>query len=372
MAFSNIGTYACRALQTDLMSFYGANVPAFKTMGSNALTTALLSPQNTSGFQQITDEITGLPRAVPGKTRAVAFAMDQPYCFDVCSIQGITCQTEHTSLENNTQEIVFDFDRTKPWRPCDANGDPMELKFTDAELQKYCTETNTAYITRKIAAFNKRFLQAFDKRLGELLATKVGQTADGDSLVTMPFFIRHSSGFVQLNPEAFFGLDKVYSDIGGEGQFMLVGGAGLKKIIQYQKWADLSSAGIDLSQIEDVNPFSYYDRFLDQTIGITNFFQMSPGAVQLVTFNDYVGENRRQITDLYTRSTFIDPVTGLEVDFEWDYDYKCKIWEYKPFLYAELAVVPAGGCGIPNANGLLRWADCSGLSDVPTCDESSI
>lgn len=341
-------------------------------MGSTALTQALLSPQNTSGFRQISDNITGEPVAVPGKTRAIAFAIDQPYCFDVCAVQGVDCNTERVALENNTQEIVFDFDRTAPWRPCDNTGAPMQLRFTKAELQKYCTETDTSYITRKIAAFMRRFWEALDKRLGEILATQVGENAQGNTLTDIPFFIKHSSGLETLNPAAFFYLDELYTDIGGVGQFMLVGGKILKKIIQYQKWANLADAGLDLGAIDDVNPWSYYDRFLDSTIGISNFFQMSPGATQLVTFNDFLGENRREVTDFYTHSTIMNPANGLEADFEWYFDPKCKIWTFDPYIYAQLATVPAGGCGIEGSNGLLRIADCSGGANPPTCDESSI
>jgi hypothetical protein len=372
MGFSNIGTYACRALQQKLEDYYGANVPARKTMGSTSLVRFLLSPQNTAGFNQITDAITGLPTAVPGKKRAIAFAVDLPFCFDVCSLEGITCTTEHTNLDNNTQEIVFDFDDSSPFRPCNDDGDPLKLEFTRTELKKYCTETDTSYITRKIAAFNKRFIEAFDKRMGEILGTLVGQNANNESITNIPFFIEHTSGMQTMNPAARWYLDQLYLNIGGEGQYALVGGQVLSKIIQYQKWAGLADAGIDLATIDDMNPFAYYDRFLDTTLGLNQFFQLSPGAVQLVTFNDYVGEYNREVTDLYTNSTFIDRATGLEVDFEWRFDPDCQVWTYKPHLSAELAVAIPGGCGIPNANGVLLINDCSGGANAPACPESSV
>lgn len=371
MAFSNVGTFACRALQQKLIDYYGANTAEAKTMGSTALIRWLLSPQNTSGFKQITDNITGLPVAVPGKKRAIAFQMDNPFCFDVCSIDGVTCETDHVNLDNPTQEVVFDFDRDAPWRPCDEDGLPMKLEFTVAELQKYCTETDTSYITRQIARFNKRFIEAFDKRLLELLETMVGKNADGESITNIPFFIRHSSGMQTLNPEAWWFMQNTYSNIGGEGQFGLVGGRVLSKLINFQKLANLADSGIDLSELDDLNPYAFYDRFADTTLGINQFFQLSPGAVQLVTFNDYVGEQRRSVTDLYTNSTFIDPGTGLEVDFEWRFDYNCGIYTYKPHLHSELAVARPGGCGIPDANGVLIINDCSEGATPPTCPDSA-
>src|SRR5687768_23798 len=105
MSFSAIGTFACRALQQKLIDYYGANTPEMRTMGSSALTRFLLSPQNTRGFLQIADGITA-GQTVPGKKRAVAFALDNPFCFDVCAIADVTCTTERTALENPTQEVV--------------------------------------------------------------------------------------------------------------------------------------------------------------------------------------------------------------------------------------------------------------------------
>lgn len=366
MSFSAVGTYACRALQQKLIDYYGANTAEAKTMGSNALVRWLLSPQNTRGFRQIAD---GITQAVPGKKRAVAFALDNPFCFDVCAIPSVTCTTERIATTPATEEVVFDFDGPA-FRVCNGDGDPLRLEFTREELSRYCTETDTSYITRQIARFNKRFIEAFNKRIGEQLEPLVGQNADGGGLTRIPFFIAHASGLTTINPEAMWFLDQTYRDIGGEGQFALVGGKVLNKIRTYHKWAGLSDAGIDLSAIDDVDPYAFYDRFLDATLGINTFFQLSPGAVQLVTFTENIGENNRRVTDLYTHSTFVDPATGLEVDFEWYFEPKCKVWTYEPNLYAQLAVARPGGCGIPNANGVLLVEDCSAGATPPVCPES--
>jgi hypothetical protein len=366
MSFSAIGTYACRALQQNLLDYYGANTAEMKTMGSKALVRWLLSPQNTRGFRQIAD---GITTTVPGKKRAVAFALDNPFCFDVCAIADVDCNTARTKIDNPTQEVVFDFDGPA-FRVCNDNGDPLRLEFDHATLAKYCTTTDTEYITRQIARFNDRFIKAFDKRIGQLLETQVGKNADGDSVTNIPFFINLTTGQQTLNHEAWWFLDQTYRDIGGEGQYAIIGGKVLNKIMAFQKWADLSDGGIDLGALQDIAPYAFYDRFLDETLGINSFFQLSPGAVQLVTFTENIGENNRRVTDLYTHSTVIDPETGLELDYEWYYEPKCKVWTYEPHLNAQLAVALPGGCGLDDSNGVLLIDDCSNGATPPVCPDS--
>jgi hypothetical protein len=91
----------------------------------------------------------------------------------------------------------------------------------------------------------------------------------------------------------------------------------------------------------------------------------------LVTWNEYKGEKAKKITDLYTHGTFTDPATGIEVDFDWYYDYKCKTYTYEPFLSAELAVNLAGGCGeaLAGVNGIVQIHAC-GNPETPVCESA--
>jgi hypothetical protein len=370
MAFSSIGTFACRALQTKLIDFYGANTPEMRTLGSKSLIRWLLSPQNTRGFRQLTNAITGLPATVPGKKRAVAFALDNPLCLDVCAVNGLTCHTTRLETTAHTQEIVYEFDGPA-YMFCDGAGNPLKISFDRDTLAKYCTESDTSYITRQIARFNKRFIESLNKRVGEALETLVGQNALGQSVTPVPFFHNHvSSGLNTINPEAHWWLNKTYGDAAGVGQYALIGGQIVNKINLWYKWMGLADAGIDLGKVPDTNPYTFFDRDLDATLGINDMFMLSPGAVQLVTFNENVGTYKQEVTDLYTNDTFIDPDTGLQIDFDWRYDYDCKIWTYEPKLWWQLASSRPGGCGLAGVNGIFRVNDCSGGAYPPECPES--
>lgn len=363
MPFSAVGTYACKALQAKLTDYYGANAAEFRTLGSIGLLKFLTSPQNTRGFRIIDVE------SIPGKKRAIAMMVDNPFCFDLCALTA-DCNTTRIESTNPAQEVVFSLDGPE-YRVCDtASGEsgssPVVLTFSEEDLMRYCTETDLSYITRQIARFNKRFIESLDQRIFEIAAAKVGTNGAGATTTDLKFFTTNTdTGQSNLNATAIFFLNQLWKDAGNDGQFALIGGQTLNMIAEFKKWQGLNAMGVDLNNINEEIPFIYYDRNSDNALGTTDFLQVSPGAMQLVVWNKYKGEKRRQVTDLYTHGTFIDPATGIEVDYQWYYDYKCEKWTYEPFIFAELAVNLPGGCGnLDGVNGLVQIHDCSSISSA--------
>jgi hypothetical protein len=356
MPFSAIGTYACKALQADLIDFYGQNAAEFKTLGSVGLLKFLKSPQNTRGFRQIDVE------SIPGKKRAVAMMVDNPFCFDLCALSA-DCNTTRIENDNPAQEVVFDL--TGPeFRVCNADspGVPEVLTFDEEDLMKYCTITDNSYIIRQIARYNKRFIESLDQRIFEIAETKVGTTYSGAAEQSLKFFTTNAdTGQSNLNAAAVFYLNQYWKNAANDGQFALIGGETVNLIAAFKGWQGLNAMGVDLNNINEEIPYIYYDRNSDTVLDPHDFLQVAPGAMQLVSWNKFKGEKRRSITDLYTHGTFIDPATGIEVDYKWYYDYRCGKWTYEPFLFAELAVNLPGGCGdaLAGTNGIVRVHDCS-------------
>lgn len=368
MPYGAVGTYACRALQAKLVEFYGQNAAEFRTLGSIGLLKWLRSPQNTAGFRQIDVE------SIPGKKRAIAMLVDNPFCFDLCSLAA-DCNTTRVASSNPSQEVVFEL-TSDPYRVCDGEGSgaqPSALVFAESDLMKYCLDTDTSYITRQIARYNKRWIESLDQRIFEILASKVGTNAQGNATTDLTFFTTNTTtGQSNLNATAIFFLKQLWKDAGNDMQFALIGGQTLSMIAEFMRWQGLNDMGVDLRTINQDIPFIYYDRNSDSSLGLADFLQISPGAAQLVTWNEYKGEKAKRVTDLYTHGTFIDPATGIEVDFDWVYDYNCKTYTYQPFLSAELAVNIAGGCGdtLTGVNGIVRVHSCGQITE-PTCDSGA-
>lgn len=364
MPFSAIGTYACKALEAKLIEFYGQNAAEFRTLGSVGLLKFLKSPQNTRGFRQIDVE------SIPGKKRAIAMLVDNPFCFDLCALAA-DCNDVRIESTNPAQEVVFSLDGPE-YRVCDTDSPdaPVTLNFSEEDLMRYCTTTDTSYITRQIARYNKRFIESLDQRIAEILATKVGTNALAAATTDLTFFTTNAdTGQSNLNATAIFFLNQYWRNAGNDGQFALIGGQTLAMVAEFKKWQGLNAMGVDLGNLNEEIPFIYYDRNFDAILGPTDFIQIAPGAAQFVSWNQFKGEKRRSITDLYTHGTFIDPATGIEVDFRWYFDYKCGMWTYEPFIYAELAVNAPGGCGeaLEGVNGIVQIHAC-GAELVPTCE----
>lgn len=364
--FGAVAAYACQKIQTDLVTYYGKNAPQFRTLGSVSLIKWLLSPQNTAGFKRINVE------SIPGKKRAVAFMVEQPMCFTLCKV-GLACDEEPEVFEPADDEIVFDL-TGEPFRHCDADGNPVVLQFTEEELMKYCTTTDSSWIQNKIIRYLFRFEEALDQALTTLLEVEVGHNAADEAVSNVPIFTA-SNAFAPnmsvLNPEGMWAISLLYKNMGLDGQFAMIGGDIVDKITQFNKWVAANSAGVDMSKVSAINPYPFYDRNFNTTFGQKDFIIMAPGTTQLVTWNKYKGEKNRSVTNLYTKSTVILPTTGLEVDYKWYYDYKCEKWTFEAFLYGELATVLKGGCGanLANVNGNIRVHDCGSPAIIPVCPE---
>src|SRR6185369_17336943 len=105
----------------------------------------LKSPQNTRGFRQIDVE------SIPGKKRAIAMMIDNPFCFDICSLAA-DCNTTRIENSNPAQEVVYDL-TSDPYRVCNNDSGPNSpevLTFDEEDLMRYCTITDFSYITRQI------------------------------------------------------------------------------------------------------------------------------------------------------------------------------------------------------------------------------
>lgn len=359
------GALACENLQVDLFDYFGENSPEMRTYGDTSFLAWLRSPQNTAGFERIN------VNTFPGKKRAVAFRVDDPYCFDLARTVR-ACTDPAGILSQSPKEIVFDMD-VAPYRIVDGAGDPLELNIDLEDLEKYCSLDDFSWITKQISKLLMRFEEVLDRRMLELLETQVGTNKDGASISNIPLFRTNPMlAGVSILPEAMFEMNRLMRQIMVNKQYGIVGGQIVEKLATFLNWTTGDMAGVDISKMNPQFPYSFYDRNADDVLGIYDWLQMSPGAVQLVGWNKYPqgSAKRSSVTALYSNGTIVLPRTGIEIDWRWTYDPKCLVWKFEPLWYGDLAVVPSGGCGTPGVNGVIRVHDCSGNPLTPACPET--
>lgn len=83
---------------------------------------------------------------------------------------------------------------------------------------------------------------------------------------------------------------------------------------------------VDLGEYARQNDFVFVaDRHVEQIVGTNHFFTLSAGAVQMITFNRFVGERMKINDGAYIQDTVTDPFTGITYDYVLKND--CGVWK---------------------------------------------
>lgn len=101
------------------------------------------------------------------------------------------------------------------------------------------------------------------------------------------------------------------------GTMMLIGAGNA-----YDYWTTLESAccndgGVDMLALSNSLGWSpFIDTQMEDYFGTNHFMTMEPGSVQLITFNDYVGIDATSAGSEVSRTTIVDPRTGIRYDLK--------------------------------------------------------
>ena len=118
--------------------------------------------------------------------------------------------------------------------------------------------------------------------------------------------------------------------------------------------------GFDLARWTDYR--YYYDRFVDGQVGTNEMIMLAPGAVQLVTWNAYVGDYAKR-NDVFEHGTLTDPFTGLPYDIKIHYDDCRDRWSIQFGVHFEVVYLPQDGFDqnddLAGVNYTFNFGDCS-------------
>lgn len=331
------------ALQTTLNEAVGNNSPELKRDETGYLS-ALQSQENLNGVDKI-------PISKTGRRRQVRLTYVE---------RGTEAETRTTEpadctapVERSPQEVYLDVDAylgttgitldSKEIRKLIEGPEAWKIRVLNSQLNAMSVKLNKLLLAQQAAAFGK-FLDAT-------------QTLPKDvELIT------------NANKPEYYGesiMMEDYHDIGGVGRPLVIGAG---KLSHYARMTDIgccNAGGINLSQAGN---FDFYrDRFAGSIFGNPDeFILMSPGSVQLVTFNENEGEYAMS-GDTFMHGSLVDPYTGIKYDLNMVYD-ACpgeKKWKIWLSLYYKLFFVPSDAFNtnddLYQVNGTLHYKATKGL-----------
>jgi len=332
----------CQKLQTTLNRTAGQNAPALKRDRVGYME-ALLSEANLSGVEMI-------PVPTNGKKRMVQIDYYQRG-FNA-EINGTTndCVTDE---EPGPLEKIVDITDTVQ---------SAGLLFNESEMRKLC-EADDVWISNVLMGQMNAVNVTLNQHLLGLQATNFGNFEDGTALKTVKLFedtTNASRGIAtaQIRHE--------YDKAAASGAPIMVGGGNLDLFAKVNQIACCNDVGVDMARWTDYQ--YYYDRFVEGAIGANEFIVLAPGAVQLVTWNEYLGDYAKA-NDVFEHGTITDPFTGLTYDLKIHYDDCADAWSIKFYVHFSLEFIPANAFNaaddLSGVNYTFNWSDCSTIVACP-------
>lgn len=316
----------CSAIQVNLNEIAGSNAPALSRQKVGMID-GLMSAQNRNGFTA---------QVVPtnGKYRAVQIN----YIGQACDSDVVTSCAPNCTPEvepEPLQKLITEFNCAK-----------YKMGFDEAEMRKLC-EADSVWVGQNIMRAMNAINVSVDKAIISLVDNF--STTPND----IPLFT--TAGFP--NPMAWPQVISRIELAGHSGAPIIVGGSSSELYAKAQAIACCNTvAGMDLAAMSG-NAFYYFDPQINSIISPTNFYGWTPGAVQMITWNKYLGEYAKRDSS-FEHGTIVDPFTGLVYDLKTSYDDCTEKWYVELALNWNIFDMPGAFC-IADDNGIYGFNDCS-------------
>jgi hypothetical protein len=324
----------CSKLQANLVDIAGYNAPALNRQKVGFID-ALMSDINRINIRT---------EIVPtnGKFRAVQINYQSQACDDDVSTDPTPNCT--TSLAPAPSEaLITSFDVAK-----------YKMKFAENDMRKLC-EADSVWVGQNIMRAMNAVNMKVDKLILATQAANMGTFADGSVSKDIPLFNSTTQG---PNAMAWAGIRHYYDELGAASTPLIVGGGSIDLYAKAQQIACCNSTvGMDLARMTGDGYF-YNDVNVNSVFDPTQFIVLAPGAVQLVTWNKYLGDYAKR-SDSFEHGTIVDPFTGLVYDLKTSYDDCTESWYVELALNYNLFQVPAAFCVDAGVNMSLLFEDCS-------------
>lgn len=296
----------CRTVMRELAEMVGEQGDPLRNRQKTGLLDALTSPSNTDGGR--VDNVIDMG---DGKPKKAIFKWLQPDAVSDAS-DGILdlCDEEGEASAYNYDEVSIDYSVSSKVHSLD-----------EAQMRELC-ETGSEFRSKLIGGA----LNSVHKKLNQTLIAPfyvgAGGIKGGNGAKNTAYDLLYRDGLVQIDPEGQIEMMRDLMDAGVSGMPIFIGGSRLDTYMKLQQIACCNSYGADPSEQQDL--LFFYDNDMQTILGTPsaagdNFFVFQPGAAQLISIPYNKGEFRKA-NDLFIHDTIIDPLSGLEWDFNLKYD----------------------------------------------------
>lgn len=311
----------CQLIQQDLADIAGSNYPAIQRTPVGFLE-AVTSELNTSNIPEpiIMDSNDG-----HGPKTALIEFIQPATTADINTVRQNVCDDGVSRPKLRYTKAITKFVSTS------------NLEFTKAELRKFC-EAPSVYRARRIMAEMDAFfrvvnqigigqyLAGYGKFYGNVSGPKEIQLLDGS----------HSIWASDPNGEA--ALMEEFKKYGFTASPFIVGAGYLERYAALQKIGCCNRYGQQINETGDWNYF--YDMDVDAVAASSNnAIAFVPGTVQFVSWNENEGEFAFKHAH-FDETTIVDPITGIKLDMELNYDRCTKKWNILFFLNFDFFLLP--------------------------------
>lgn len=280
----------CPNIQQKLINIHRDGAPALQRTPVGYID-AILSPENTSGFEKIqTNDGSGKRRIVT----ITYFQRGIPT--DTTSDPSLFCTAD---IEPAPFEVEIEAEN---WLSLKA------LVFNEEEMRKIC-DPDDMWIANIMDAYLDALAVQLDVEALTLQAANFGNFIDGTNTVHTIYPLDDN---LNAQPVAEALMLREYQDINGKGTPLVVAAGNMDIYGRLVNIGCCNTGGVDVSKGSAYN--YYYDRNVGAAFGDNNDFAvLQPGAVQLVTWNRFVGPYAKKSME-WEKSTLTDPKTGITYD----------------------------------------------------------
>lgn len=187
------------------------------------------------------------------------------------------------------------------------------IKFDVAQMRKLCAP-DSLYMQEQVMAHIDTFMKGLNKKLLTTQASNFGTFLGGDTFKSV-VLLKGNNGAPNYKGEA--DIMEHFADLDWAGSPLVIGSGNLAQYMRQIAIGSGNNDGLNLGQAGQMSFFR--DRFAESILGDNAFIGLVPGMVQLLTWNEYVGDYANE-AGTFSHGTIVDPVTGLKLDMRWHFN----------------------------------------------------